>query len=148
MNNDKTEPKIEQWWLNALKDVCVEGHLNQLICQSLARHAPTNQPAPSIWRPVSQPPSSTSSETYCVTDGKCIYWRPADCINYCTGGFWCVASDLLALAPLPKEKTRAEKDAEMVDTLLREYNGAQLSDKTALERAIAYGRATAKGAAQ
>lgn len=153
----KTEPKIEQWMLDAERAYYLDGANFQpeRLAGYIARHAPTNQPAPSIWRPISQKPTEEDSIkgkwiTGIDTDGLVV----GCCFEYpFRAGLthWTRTADILALAPLPKEKTQEELDEEWIASKTREpgnWNTALFFSESDLQAAIAYGRATAKGAAQ
>jgi hypothetical protein len=147
----KTEPKIEQWMRDTEREYYRDGanFWPGLLAGYIARHAPANQPAPSIWRPISQKPTEEDSIkgkwiTGIDTDGLVV----GCCFEYpFRAGIthWTRTADLLAACPLPRELSQEEKDEEWVAKLFKDYDPVAPSD---VIEAIKFGRATAKGAAQ
>lgn len=156
---NKTQP-IEQWMTDAAKewfgdDIEFATKLRRTIAchyhASRAAQEKTQEETPkeSIWRPVSQKPTfSDRNPRGCVA-----YAYPQDMMEilpvrdheYRTAALgWCRTADLLALAPLPKEKTRKEKDAEFIANLGDPSHPNWTAED--ISKAIAYGRATAREA--
>jgi len=142
----KTEPKIEQWHRDAAEEICgTDTYAQRTLAEIIAKHAPTNQPTTNIWRPVSVRPTREDGcelrGNIAVTDGTGHVWvRNWNQDSFAPGAtHWTRTADLLALAPLPVEKTQEEKDAEFIQK--SEIGNGTWSEWIA--KAIAYGRATA-----
>lgn len=150
--NTENKPVVEQWMRDAARAWYADAEHYQSyeseLAEIIARHAPSNQPAPSIWRPVSEKPGVNwvvGPEQILVTDGKELSLRSSKSLGFGQETHWTRTADLLALAPLPKEKTQLEKDCDFI-AACSTADGDDFSDQ--MLKAIAYGRATAKGAAQ
>ena len=147
----KTEPKIEQWMRDAATEHYKPAYLmpwdswhNEMgkLAAIIARHAPTNQQTQqtSIWRPVSVKPTLEDGDSLgdvaWALEGVLVLdkWH----IKASKPTHWTRTADLLALAPLPVEKTQEERDAEFIRT--SEIPNGTWSE--CITKAIAYGRAT------
>lgn len=129
-----------EFWLNSSS--YSHGDLSRIIARHHAAHLASK---PSIWRPVSvgalfKDGSPTGHVTVSWDDGL-IAEHSVDKSFPSMVRFWCRTADLLALVPLPKEKTQEEKDTEWIRSRL--IGNANFGED--IKAAIAYGRATAQG---
>ena len=98
------------------------------------------EPKPSIWRPVSQRPTredGAERETVVRTFNGEFWEAHWDDVQTTSSGHWTRTADLLALAPLPKEKTQEQKDAEYITEIMQAFQELGPSE---LRDAIEYGR--------
>lgn len=103
---------------------------------------PPTPDAPSIWRPVSVRPTAMDASdliSVSVTDGKAVWSKLWNDVGTKTESHWCLVSDLLARAPLPKAKTQEELDREWIANAST-ADGDDFNDQ--MLKAIAYGRQT------
>lgn len=138
---NKTQP-IEQWMTDAAKewfgdDIEFATKLRRIIaCHYHASRAAQEKkpqeetPKESIWRPVEGATLPSGKELHFAGVGHKI--------------FYCTETDLLALAPLPKEQTQEEKDEELIESLAAQYAAGQFSQQDFYRKLVEAGRATAK----
>lgn len=156
MNTQHNTPEqIPQWAIKAAEaaDDCLWGAATQQSIREMAAaimlHAPrTAASAQSIWRPVSVRPTIEDCSKYgwvLISDGEVVWCcKRENIMHHGSSVLWCPPADLLALAPLPKEKTQEELDNEFM-AALPNVGSMTYAENERLKTAIAYGRATARG---